>query len=221
VKIVKEMSGGHSICAVKETPSGYFLIPNPDPKNLIQRVWIHGDKTEFIDNIPIEEARKLFEEEAKQPKKEEVLELKNKIEKIPDYLPEDKDLEILKDWIKNPEIYLDEEQLKKIYDYPQGNIWDFFLHAIEKRKIPSLEERIEKGFSECIKAYNFDDHQIVILKRITNILAQNYVKNRKLSPDDIFSSPVYEQIIGRKEDLQRIFSNNFESVLKNLESAIH
>ncbi|MGC8595765.1 MAG: type I restriction-modification enzyme R subunit C-terminal domain-containing protein, partial [Candidatus Kryptoniota bacterium] len=84
-----------------------------------------------------------------------------------------------------------------------------------------LEERIEKGFSECIKTYNFDDDQIVILKRITNILAQNYVKNRKLSPDDIFSSPVYEQIIGRKEDLQRIFSNNFESVLKNLESAIH
>ncbi|MGC8928894.1 MAG: helicase-related protein, partial [Myxococcota bacterium] len=32
-KIVKEMVGGRSICSVKEIPSGYFLIPNPDPKN--------------------------------------------------------------------------------------------------------------------------------------------------------------------------------------------
>ncbi|SDC85952.1 Helicase conserved C-terminal domain-containing protein [Desulfurella multipotens] len=220
-KIVKEMVGGRSISLVKETPSGYFLIPNPDPANLIQRVWIHGDKIEVIDNIPIEEARKLFEEEAKQPKKEEVLELKNKIEKTPDYLPEDKDLEILKDWIKNPEIYLDEEQLKKIYDYPQGNIWDFFLHAIEKRKIPSLEERIEKGFFEYIKRTKFNDDQIKVLSRMINILAQNYIKKRRLNFDDIFSSPVYEQIIGREKDLKKIFPNNFENVLKDLESIIN
>ncbi len=134
-----------------------------------------------------------------------MLEIKKKIEKMPEYLPEDKDLEILKDWAKNPEIYLDEEQLKKIYNYPQGNIWDFFLYAIGKREIPSLEERIKKGFSEYIRTYNFSDEQIKILDRIKKILAQNYINNGRLVSNDIFSSPIYEKIVGRKEDLEKIF----------------
>ncbi|MGC9093505.1 MAG: type I restriction-modification enzyme R subunit C-terminal domain-containing protein, partial [Bacteroidota bacterium] len=84
-----------------------------------------------------------------------------------------------------------------------------------------LEQRIEKGFSEYIKRSNFNDEQIKVLDRIKNILAQNYVKNKRLNPDDIFSSPVYEQIIGRKEDLKNLFPDDFEVVLHSLESAIH
>ena len=220
LKTVKSI-GGKQGTTVKEIAPGYFLIPNPDPKNLIQRVWIHGDNIKVIDNMPIEEARQLFEAEAKNPKRDDVLELKNKIEKIPDYIPEDNDLEILKDWTKNPEIYLDEEQLKKIYNYPQGGIWDFFLHAIGIKEIPSIERRIEKGFSECIKRYNFNDEQTKVLDRIKSILALNYVKNKRLNPDDIFSSPVYEQIVGRKEDLEKVFSNNFKNILRDLESVVH
>jgi len=203
-----------------DVSSVQFLIPNPDPQNLIQRVWIHGDSIKIIDNIPIEEARKLFEEEAKQPKKDEVLEIKKRIEKVPDYIPEDNDLEILKEWIKNPEIYLDEEQLKKIYSYPQGSIWDFFLHAIGKRSIPSLEERIEKGFSEYIKRYPFTDEQIKILDRIKIILAKNFVENKKLNPDDIFSNPVYEKILGGREELEKKFSGRFKDVLRSLEDIV-
>jgi len=227
-KIVKGATGKRDAVLLKQSSkaytesfSGQFLIPNLDPESLIQRVWIHGDNIKVIDNIPIEEARKLFEEEAKKPKRDDVVELKNKLEKTPDYIPEDKDLEILKDWIKNPEIYLDEEQLKKIYNYPQGSILDFYLHAIGIRKIPSLEEQIEKGFSEYIKRYNFNDEQVKVLERIKSILAQNYVKNKRLNPDDIFSSPVYEQIVGRKEDLEKIFSNNFKNILSDLESVVH
>jgi hypothetical protein len=95
------------------------------------------------------------------------------------------------------------------------------LHAIGIRKIPSLEEQIEKGFSEYIKRYNFNDEQVRVLERIKSILAQNYVKNKRLNPDDIFSSPVYEQIVGRKEDLEKIFSNNFKNILSDLESVVH
>lgn len=222
VKIIKEYVRPTSLGDIfaREPLSGHFLVPNPDPINLIQRIWIHGDKIQIIDNIPIEKAKKLFEEEALQPKRDDVVEIKKKIEEMPEYQPEDNDLEILKDWAKNPKIYLDEEQLKKIYVYPQGSIWDFFLHAIKKRKIPSLEERIEKGFSEYIKRSNFNDEQIRILYKIKNILAQNYVRNKRLNPDDLFSYPLYEQIIGRREELEKVFSNNFKNILHNLEGAI-
>jgi len=201
-------------------PTKWVFIPNPDPANLIQRVWIHGDKIKVIDNIPMEEARKMFEDEAKKVTREDVLVLKRKVEETPDYEPEDKDLEILKEWAKNPEIYLDEEQLKRIYNYPQGSIWDFFLHAIGIRKIPSVEERIEKGFEEYIKTYNFTDEQIKILERIKSILAKNYIKNKRLASDDIFSSPIYEQIVGRKEELNKLFSGSFGKILEDLETTI-
>jgi type I site-specific restriction endonuclease len=225
IKIVREIENRNVIVEKTDLEkylklSGQFLIPNPDPANLIQRVWIHGDDIKVIDNIPIEEARKLFEEEAKQPKRNDVLEIKNKIQKIPEYIPEDKDLEILKDWIRNPELYLDEEQLKRIYNYPQGSIWDFFLHATGIKKIPTIEKRIEKGFSEYIKRNNFTDEQIKILERIKSILAQNYVKNRKLIPEEIFSNPLYEQIVGSREELEKVFSNDFKNILDDLNHAI-
>jgi len=205
---------------VKEPMKDFYLIPNPDPQSLIQRIWIHNNQIKIIDNIPIEIAKKLFEEEANKPKREDVVKIKNKIENEIDYIPDENDLEILLDWVKNPEIYLDEEQLKKIYNYPQGTIWDFYLHAIGKKKIPSIEERIEKGFSEYINRYNFNDYQIKILRMIKNILAKNYVKNKKLNPYLIFSTPVYEQIVGRKEELEKLFEHNIDKILSDLEKAV-
>jgi type I restriction enzyme R subunit len=220
VRIIKEIGAKQNISITKEPLVGYFLIPNPDPKNLIQRVWFHGDNIKIIDNIPIDEAKKIFEEEANQPKRADVIQLKNKTSQIQDYIPDENDIEILNDWIKNPEIYLDEEQLKKIYNYPQGTIWDFYLHAIGIKKIPAPEERIEKGFSEYIKRNNFSDDQIKILNRIKSILAQNYIKNKRLNSVDIFSFPVYEKIIGTKEELEILFGNDIDIILKELEESV-
>ena len=36
------------------------IIDNPDPAHLIQRVYLHGDKIQVVDNIPIEKAREIF-----------------------------------------------------------------------------------------------------------------------------------------------------------------
>lgn len=220
-KIISSRTGkssGDSVGDKGQRPSGWVFIPNPDPVNLIQRIWIHGDEIKVIDNIPIEKARKIFEEEVREVTREDVLNLKRKVEEMPDFEPEDKDLEVLKEWTKNPEIYLNEEQLKKIYDYPQGNIWDFFLHAIGIKKIPTIEERIEKGFEEYIRTYSFTDEQIRILQRIKSILAKNYIRKKRLAPDDIFSSPLYERIVGSIEELNKLFAGNFGGVLKDLQS---
>ena len=94
------------------------------------------------------------------------------------------------------------------------------MHAIGIRRIPSIQERIEKGFEEYIETYNFTDEQIKILRRIKSILAKNYIKNKRLVLDDIFSSPIYEQIIGSKEELNELFNRNFEKILGDLETTI-
>lgn len=80
--------------------------------SIIGTIYQTFDKNELYSTIE-EKARKLFEEEAREPKASEVAEIKNKVKEYPDYLPQDKDLEILRNWAKNPEIYLDEEQLKR------------------------------------------------------------------------------------------------------------
>lgn len=218
IKIVdgKDKGGGHG-----PGPRGdWFIIDNPDPENLIQRVWIHEGRIEVKDNIPIAKAQEIFEKETLLADKVEIVKIKNKVEEDVNYQPTEKETETIKEWAKDPQIFLEEEQLKKIYNYPQGSIWDFFLQALGKKRIPTLEERIEKGFDSYIKTYNFTDEQIKILGKLKNVFAANIVKQKTITIDDIFASPVYEKIIGRKEDVDLIFGNKFSSVVKELESAV-
>lgn len=199
-------------------PSKYFLIENPDPEHLIERVWIHGDTVKVIDNIPIEEARKLFEKEVQETEATEIVQLKKKIKRDADYEPSTGEVEKIKEWAQNPEVYLDESQLQKIYDYPQGSVWDFFLHAAQVKPIPTVEERIESAFDSYVQTYNFSDMQIKALERIKKIFAANVAERKRFTADDLFSNPVYEQIVGREEDLRGVFEGKFEKVMSDLQN---
>lgn len=145
IKIVKgtDTGGGGG----GEGPKGeWFIIDNPDPAELIQRVWIHGDNIKVIDNIPIMKARELFERELQKTEDPAIKTMKEKAKESVEYIPTEEETEQIREWSKNPEVYLDEGQLQKIYDFSQGSIWDFFLHGLGLKKLPSLEERVEKGF---------------------------------------------------------------------------
>ena len=196
------------------------IIDNPDPINLIQRISIHGDKIKVIDNIPIEEAKNIFEDGLYDTKKTAILKLRDKAKNNPDYEPTDKEIEIIKDLIKNPEIYLDEGQLQKIYDYPQGTIWDFFLHAFGIKKIPSIKRRMEKGFSSYVDTYNFTDDQIKTLRRIKDIFVANKLEKKEVTVDDIFANPIFEKLVGSKTEVDKLFDGEFGRVINNLEKVI-
>jgi type I site-specific restriction endonuclease len=196
------------------------IIDNPDPENLIQRVSIHGDKIKVIDNIPIEEAKKIFEGEIDNTKKTEIIKIGEKVKENPEYEPTEKEIENIKDLIKNPEIYLDEGQLQKIYDYPQGTVWDFFLHAFGIKKIPGVKERIEVGFNNYVSTYNFTDEQIKTLRRIKDIFIANKLEKRDITVDDIFSNPIFEKIVGSREDVEKMFDNKFGKIIDDIEGSI-
>jgi hypothetical protein len=196
------------------------IIDNPDPENLIQRVLIHGDKIKVIDNIPIEEARKIFEEEIDGSKKAEIIKIKEKVKKNPKYEPTEEDLEMVTDLIKNPEIYLDEGQLKKIYEYPQGTLWDFFLHAFGIKEIPDVKKRVEQGFNNYISTYNFTDNQIKTLRRIKDIFVANKLEKKEFSVDEIFANPIFERLIGNKSKVEELFDGKFKKTIEDLEKEI-
>jgi len=195
-------------------------IQNPDPENLIQRVLIHGDKINVIDNIPIDEARKIFEEEIDGTKKVEIIKIKEKVKKNPEYEPTEDDLEVIKDLVKNPEIYLDEGQLQKIYEYPQGTLWDFFLHAFGIKEIPNVKKRVEQGFNNYINTYNFTDEQIKALRRIKDIFVANKLEKKEFSVDEIFANPIFERLLGSKSEVEKLFDGKFTKIMEDLEGAI-
>lgn len=167
------------------SPKGaWFIIDNPDPAHLIQRVYLHGDEVQVIDNIPIEKARSLFEEELEKTDRPEIVDIKKKIKENTEYEPSTEEVETIKDWAKNPQVFLDEGQLQKVYDFNQGSIWDFFLHALKIKRIPTPKERIEKGFDSYLKTYYFTDAQIHILQYLKDIFAENIAHRNRITPQD-------------------------------------
>ncbi len=198
------------------SPKGeYFLIDNPDPANMIQRVELHGGSIVIKDNIPIEEAKRIFEEELQKSQEPVMVELKEKA-KQPEYQPTEEELAKFIRWLSLPNTFMDEGHLQKMYDYPEGSAWDFLLHALGKKKIPTPKERIEKYYLSYIHTYNFTDEQIRILKKIKEVFASNIASNRDIDIKDIFGNPIYERLIGSYDSINRKFDGSFDMVIHEL-----
>jgi type I site-specific restriction endonuclease len=215
----KIISGGKGK-TVTETPlprGDYYLIDNPDPAHLIQRVDIHGDSIKIVDNIPIEEARRIFEEELKNSQNPVITDLKEKAMKK-DYEPSEIEVQEFVDWLSKPNVFLDEGHLQKMYDFPEGSAWDFLLHAMGKKKIPTPKERIEKNYLSYLHTYNFTDDQIKVLRKIKDVFASNISSKRDIDVNEIFGNPIYERLIGSKDEIDKIFDNKLDLVIADLKS---
>ncbi|MBW2662822.1 MAG: DEAD/DEAH box helicase family protein, partial [Deltaproteobacteria bacterium] len=168
-KIIKEGGGGGET-GVK---GDWFIVDNPDPANLIQRVCIHEGAVEIIDNIPVEEAKKIFEEQVKGTDNPDIIAIKKKLTEKENYEPSPKDIDNVIDFIRKPQIYMDEGQLQKIYAYPGGTAWDFFLHVLGIKSVPTPLERIRKGYESYIASSVYNDEQVRVLRKIKDIFASN------------------------------------------------
>jgi len=202
------------------TDGKYFIIDNPDPAELIQRVYIHGDAVSVIDNIPIAKAIEIFEAEANQPKDEHIQKIKEKLDANADYEATEKELSFVEQWLRNPEIFLDEAQLQRMYEYPQGSSWDFMLHAMGIKKIPTPKERIEKGFEAFLgQSSDLTDQQLRVLRKMKDVFTTNLSSQGEITLDTIFSNPIYEKIIGSKSDVEKMFDGNLSVTLTQLKSS--
>jgi superfamily II DNA or RNA helicase len=199
-------------------PKGdYFLIDNPDPAHLIQRIEIHGDSIIVKDNIPIEEAKRIFEEELKKTQEPVMADLKTKAEQA-DYQPTDEEMAKLLDWLSKPNTFFDEGHLQKMYNFPEGSAWDFLLHALGKKTIPTPKERIEKNYLSYIHTYDFTDEQVIVLKKIKDVFVSNLASKRTIEVNDIFGNPIYERLIGSYDDINKKFDGKFHLVINDLKT---
>jgi superfamily II DNA or RNA helicase len=214
-KVVKPGERKAQTSGVVNPKGEYFLIDNPDPAHMIQRVEIHADSIVIKDNIPIEEAKLIFEEELKKSREPVMVELKEKAQQ-PEYQPTEEELAKFIQWLSLPNTFMDEGHLQKMYDYPEGSAWDFLLHALGKKKIPTPKERIEKNYISYIHTYNFTDEQILILKKIKDVFASNIASNREIDIKEIFGNPIYERLIGSYDSINQKFDGKFNLVMNDL-----
>ncbi|GHT12795.1 hypothetical protein AGMMS4956_07950 [Bacteroidia bacterium] len=145
--------------------------------------------------------------------------IKEKAKANTEYEPSEKEIDTINTWSHNPEVFLDEGQLRKIYDFEQGSIWDFFLHGAGIKKIPTPKERIERGYDTYIKTYNFNDQQIMVLRKIKGLVSANVADKKRISPQEIFDNPFYARAIGYDfQEVNQLFDNQFFCVFNNLQT---
>ncbi len=182
--------------------------------------WKTGDTLLYQQEYALTpEQQKIFEEELEKNATPEVIEIKKKARIDENYEPSEKEIEEIKKWTKNPKVYLDEGQLQKVYNFKQGSMWDFFLHALKIRKIPTPKERVEKGFESYIRTYNFSDKQTQILRGMKDIVSANISEKKKTTAQEVFNNPVYARIIGADyQDINQIFDNRFPQVFEELQT---
>ena len=194
------------------------ILDNPDPAHMIQRVTLTNKGLKIIDNIPIEKARKLFEQGVKSVTQPLIAELKRKAWENKDYEPTEEELTAINQWINDPDIYLTEENLQRIYDFPGGSTWDFFLHVLGVKKIPTTAERIEQGFEDYLDIYNFSTEQKDILEAIKDVFVANISSHGKIDVDMIFANPVYSHLIGEFEEVNRKFDGKLREIIAEIET---
>ena len=197
-------------------PEGYFIVDNPDPEHQIQRVKVH-EGVRVVDNIPIEEAKRIFEAAVNNPDNPAIVSLKQKLDEQADYEPTPVDIDVVEDWVSQPEIWLDEGNLQRIYDYSAGSVWDFFLHVLGKRRIPTPFERVQTGYDSYIRSAEFTDKQVEVLRKIKDVFIAAMSEHGSVDARTIFANPIYEQIIGSYQDVNRLFDGRIDEIIEAMQ----
>ena len=131
--------------------------------------------------------------------------------------PAEEELAAIREWVNRPEIYLSEDQLQRIYDFPAGSVWDFFLNVLDVRKIPTTAERIETGFDSYLAMYNFTPEQADVLRKIKNVFVANISAGGKVDVDAIFANPIYARLIGEFEEVNGKFDGRLREVVADMQ----
>lgn len=105
--------------------------------------------------------------------------------KVGDTLTEDEEAQLAQR-LNQPQRYFNEDNLRRAYRNPGGNLVDFIRAALGMFKIKSREERVEDNFRAWLVAKNLTPDQAQYLVLLKN---RGLVKG-KVSLDDLFAPPL-------------------------------
>ncbi|MBN1384755.1 MAG: DEAD/DEAH box helicase family protein [Elusimicrobia bacterium] len=167
----------------------YKLIETPDIVKLdlddavVERKWIEfGPNAEgdYVANY-----RKKIEERII-----ELAESHPTLKKIKQDIPiSDKDLQDLENTLNSPELYITEDNLRKVFVRPYGTFVQFIKNILGLYKFPDPEELINESFNTYVVERNnrqeLTTEQIRFLRTVKNVFA----KKKHIEYDDLFEPP--------------------------------
>lgn len=174
----------------------------------------------MVDNVPIDVARQLFEAGVKGAQDPLIAEITRKVWEHKDYEPTDEELAAIREFVAKPNILLTEAQLQRIYGFPSGSVWDFFCAVLGVRSIPTKSEQLETGFAQFLKLYPFTPEQVTVLGKIKDILAANIDGKGRIDLDAIFANPIYSRLLGRFDEINKLFEGRLRDVFGQLSGQI-
>lgn len=112
------------------------------------------------------------------------------LQKIKNDIPiSDKDLADLEDTLNSPELYINEDNLRKAFLQPYGTLIQFLKSILGKYKFPNAKELINESFQTYVVERNnknpLSAEQIRFLRTVKNVFAQK----KHIEYTDLFEPP--------------------------------
>lgn len=151
--------------------------------NIIQRKWIQFGplgEGDYVDNYRRKVEQKILDLVKTHPA----------LKKINDDIPiTDFDLMDLEETLNNPELYINEDNLRKAFFKPWGTFIQFIKHILGKFQFPDSETIINEAFNTYTVERNNEEQltseQLNFLRTIKNVFA----KKKHIEYNDLFEPP--------------------------------
>jgi hypothetical protein len=96
-----------------------------------------------------------------------------------------------------------------------------YLHVLGQRRIPTPFERVQNGYEVFIQGAQFSDPQVQTLRRIKDVFLAMLQESGNIDLHTIFGDPIYEQIIGSYNEVNRLFDGGLDTVVEAMQQNFH
>lgn len=117
--------------------------------------------------------------------------------------------------LNHPEYFFNENNLRRAYDQPTGNVVDFVKVALGLHKFPTKEERIGKTFDAWIIQKNFAPEQAKVLRMLKN----QFLAGSKADISD-FNRPPIAQYGGLQYAVKTFGEDGLKQVVDDLQQQV-
>ena len=99
----------------------------------------------------------------------------------------EQDLEDLESTLYNPELWISEDNLRKVYDQNRGTLVQFIKKILGFYKFPDPAEKIKETFQTHIMEYNlqYDSRQLNFIRTIQTV----FLAKKHIEFDDLWDPP--------------------------------
>lgn len=94
--------------------------------------------------------------------------------------------DILSTSLNQPELYFNEQNLRRAYRQPLGSMVDFVKHALGIKKFKSVEEQVKENFEAWVITQDLSPEQADFMRLLRN----RFIANGKATVKDLFIPPL-------------------------------